>query len=52
VLGQELRSDLADLVSDRHLASLNPIDDVRGTAAYRRDAVLTLLRRTLAELSR
>jgi CO/xanthine dehydrogenase FAD-binding subunit len=52
VLGQELRSDLADLVSDRHLAPLKPIDDVRGTAAYRRDAALTLLRRTLAELSR
>jgi CO/xanthine dehydrogenase FAD-binding subunit len=52
VLGQELRSDLADLVSDRHLAPLDPIDDVRGTAAYRRDAALTLLRRTLAELSR
>ena len=32
-----------------HLAALAPIDDVRGSAAYRRDAALTLVRRALAE---
>ncbi len=52
LLGRELGRELADLVAERHLAPLNPIDDVRGTAAYRLDAALTLLRRTLAELSR
>ena len=28
-----------------------PIDDVRGTAAYRRDAALTLVRRAVAEVT-
>jgi CO/xanthine dehydrogenase FAD-binding subunit len=39
---------LADRVDVAHLAPLAPIDDVRGSAAYRRDAVVTLLRRLLA----
>jgi CO/xanthine dehydrogenase FAD-binding subunit len=38
---------LADRVDVAHLAPLSPIDDVRGTAAYRRDAAVTLLRRLL-----
>ena len=29
------------------LAALSPIDDVRATAAYRRDAALTLMRRAI-----
>ena len=33
-----------------HLATLTPIDDVRATAAYRLEAALTLVRRTLAGL--
>jgi len=33
------------------LAPLAPIDDVRGTAAYRLDAVATLLRRALGDLA-
>jgi CO/xanthine dehydrogenase FAD-binding subunit len=37
-------------VEPAHLAPLEPIDDVRGTGAYRRDAALTLVRRTLARL--
>jgi CO/xanthine dehydrogenase FAD-binding subunit len=41
---------LADAVADHHLEPLAPIDDIRGTAAYRRDAALTLVRRALAEL--
>ena len=32
------------------LELLSPIDDVRGTAAYRRDVALTLVRRAVAEL--
>jgi len=32
-----------------HLSGLSPIDDVRGSGAYRRDAAMTLLRRAIAE---
>jgi CO/xanthine dehydrogenase FAD-binding subunit len=39
---------LADRVEAAHLAPLSPIDDVRGSAAYRRDVVVTLLRRLLS----
>ena len=39
---------LPDRVEASHLAPLSPIDDVRGSAAYRLDAVVTLLRRLLA----
>jgi CO/xanthine dehydrogenase FAD-binding subunit len=38
---------LAERVTTAHAASLSPIDDVRASAAYRRDAVATLLRRLL-----
>ena len=41
----------AGLVSADHLAGLQPIDDVRASAAYRRDAALTLLRDALADLA-
>lgn len=41
---------LGDLVSIEHLAPLRPIDDVRGSADYRMDAALTLVRRTLNQL--
>ena len=34
----------AQLVQPHHLAGLSPIDDIRATAAYRRDAALVLLR--------
>jgi CO/xanthine dehydrogenase FAD-binding subunit len=40
----------AALASPEHLAPLGPIDDVRGSAAYRQDAALTLVRRALARL--
>jgi CO/xanthine dehydrogenase FAD-binding subunit len=52
LIGQRPRSDLAALVTSDHLAPLSPIDDVRGTAGYRLDATLTLVRRTIAELCR
>lgn len=38
---------LGALVLPEHLAELSPIDDVRATAAYRREAALTLVRRAL-----
>jgi CO/xanthine dehydrogenase FAD-binding subunit len=34
-----------DSISSEHLSSLSPIDDVRATAGYRRDAALTLIKR-------
>jgi CO/xanthine dehydrogenase FAD-binding subunit len=46
--GAALDADLPDRVDADHLAPLSPIDDVRGSAAYRRDVVLSLLRRLLA----
>ncbi len=42
-------ADAAASVLPEHLASLTPIDDVRGTGAYRRDAALTLLQRAIAQ---
>lgn len=40
--------DASDIVTAAHLAGLAPIDDVRGSAAYRLAAVRTLLARSLA----
>jgi CO/xanthine dehydrogenase Mo-binding subunit/xanthine dehydrogenase iron-sulfur cluster and FAD-binding subunit A len=42
-------AEVAELVSEGHLADLSPIDDVRATAAYRLDAALTLVRRSITE---
>ena len=41
---------LATAVEADHLRGLTPIDDVRGSADYRRDAALTLVRRALLNL--
>lgn len=49
--GVPLDQRLADRVETAHLAPLAPIDDVRGGAAYRSDAVVTLLSRLLAGLA-
>jgi CO/xanthine dehydrogenase FAD-binding subunit len=46
------RERLSDCVDARQLAPLSPIDDVRGSASYRHDAVVTLLRRLLAGFAR
>ena len=48
--GQPLGSGLGSLVEARHLSMLSPIDDVRGSATYRRDTALTLVRRALDAL--
>ena len=49
--GRELRPGIGELVADAHLAPLSPIDDVRGSATYRRHAALVLVRRALEELA-
>jgi CO/xanthine dehydrogenase FAD-binding subunit len=51
LVGKSLEPGLGGLVEARHLAPLAPIDDVRGTAAYRRDAALSLVARALEELA-
>ena len=47
LVGMPARVGLGLVASPEHLATLSPIDDVRATAAYRRDASLTLVRRAL-----
>ena len=42
---------LATWRTAEHLSELAPIDDVRGTAGYRLDAALTLVRRAIAEVA-
>ena len=51
LLGAPIDRHLADRVDASHLSPLSPIDDVRGSAFYRRDAVVTLLHRLLGDLS-
>lgn len=41
-------ADVGERVLPEHLAPLAPIDDVRGTADYRRDAAVACIRRALA----
>lgn len=50
LVGQPLAA-AADLVAALHLDQLTPIDDIRGSAAYRRAAALALTRDLLAELA-
>jgi CO/xanthine dehydrogenase FAD-binding subunit len=47
LVGATVRDGLSARVAPDHLAPLSPIDDVRATAEYRRDASLTLVRRAL-----
>jgi CO/xanthine dehydrogenase FAD-binding subunit len=49
--GAPFDARLADRVEVAHLAPLSPIDDVRGSAAYRGDATVTVLRRLLRGLA-
>ncbi len=47
LLGSPLRKGIGQRVEPHHLLVLSPIDDIRATAAYRTDASVTLVRRTL-----
>ncbi len=49
--GQPLAAALADQARAADLAPLAPIDDLRGSADYRLDAALTLVRRALVEIA-
>ena len=48
--GRAFGAGLGEVAEAAHLAPLDPISDVRGSTEYRRDAALTLVRRTLNEL--
>jgi CO/xanthine dehydrogenase FAD-binding subunit len=47
LIGAPARPGLGQSIQAQDLAGLSPIDDVRATADYRRDATLTLLRRAI-----
>ena len=47
LIGAPAHAGLGDAIEALDLAALSPIDDVRATAAYRRDAALTLVRRAI-----
>ena len=46
--GAQAGAGLGDCICAEDLSALSPIDDVRATADYRRDAALTLVRRAVA----
>lgn len=50
LVGRKADETLGRLCAASHVAPLEPIDDVRGSARYRREVALTLVRRTLDEL--
>jgi CO/xanthine dehydrogenase FAD-binding subunit len=50
--GQNLQPGMGRAVTPAHLEHLSPIDDVRGTAAYRIDAARTLVVRALEDCAR
>jgi CO/xanthine dehydrogenase FAD-binding subunit len=47
LVGVAAKAGIGTVVQPQHLSPLSPIDDVRATADYRRDASLTLVRRAL-----
>jgi CO/xanthine dehydrogenase FAD-binding subunit len=47
LIGRPASPGIATTVRPDHLLPLSPIDDVRATAEYRRDASLTLIRRAV-----
>ena len=47
LVGHPADPQIGSLVRPQHLATLSPIDDLRATAEYRRDASVTLVRRAL-----
>ena len=50
--GKAADASLARLLTADHVSALSPIGDVRGSADYRRDAALTLVRRAIEEVVR
>jgi CO/xanthine dehydrogenase FAD-binding subunit len=50
LVGKRFDAHLADSVESVHLGALSPIDDLRGTATYRIEAVQVLLRRLLVKM--
>jgi CO/xanthine dehydrogenase FAD-binding subunit len=50
LIGEPASPSLGSVIEPGDVAVLAPIDDVRGTAAYRRDVALTLVRRAVTEL--
>ena len=52
LIGRPLSFDLSDVPQASDLAVLTPRSDVRGSAEYRLDAALSLVRRTLGDLCR
>lgn len=50
IVGQVVAPSLASSIEPGDLDVLSPIDDVRGTATYRRDVATTLVRRAVAEI--
>jgi CO/xanthine dehydrogenase FAD-binding subunit len=51
LVGRKLAPGIGETVSTSHLAPLTPIDDVRAAAAYRSDAALALVARSLETLA-
>lgn len=51
LIGKTVKEGLCELVTPDHLSMLKPIDDIRGTADYRNDVSLTLVRRAISELT-
>jgi len=49
--GKPFDRNLAELARPAHLHRLSPIDDVRASAAYRKEAALALIRRSLERLA-
>ena len=47
LLGRRAEAGLGAVADSRHLKALAPIDDIRATAGYRRDAALSLVRRAI-----
>lgn len=47
LLGHPAEQGICGIAQSHHLSPLSPIDDIRATAYYRRDASLTLVRRAL-----
>jgi CO/xanthine dehydrogenase FAD-binding subunit len=52
LVGKPASAELGNMISAEHLSALAPIADIRGSAGYRMDAALTLVRRALNDLGR